>query len=281
MAEKYFIKFPQITYANTVCLDITRRVTLESGIAKSPSIYYPYTMKTGARPDIIAENYYEDSYLDWLLFLNNGIVDPFFDWYMTDYEFKKFIIKKYDSIDNAQRRIAYYELDFKGSETEVTTNFYDNHLANVLKKYFSPVYGNNTKIISYKRRTDETIRNTNRLVKLTLDSTGLKIGDIIDVKNNANSTIVGGGEITFIDPTYIVIKNINGDLSVNNRIGGKLITASKILYQNISDEEFTYWKSKSFYDIEFDKNEKNKDIRILHSNYAIPVAEKIRLALKE
>lgn len=280
MSEKYFTKFPKITYANTACLDITRRVTLDTSIAKSPSIYYSYALKTGTRPDIIAENYYQDSYLDWLLFLNNGIIDPYFDWYMSDYEFNKFIVKKYGSLEIAQKKINYYELNFVGSEIEITTNFYDNHLANVLKKYFTPIYSQNTKIIAYKRRTDNTIRNTNRLVKLSLNTAALNIGDVIDVKNNTNSAIVGGGEITFIDPTYIIVKNINGDLSVNNYINNKLITSSTILFENITDEEFAYWKAKSFYDVEFAKNENNKNIRILHSNYAIPVAENIRLALK-
>lgn len=281
MAEKYFIKFPKITYANTECLDITRRVAMETSIDKSPSLYYPYTLKTGTRPDVIAENYYEDSYLDWLVFLNNGIIDPYFDWYMTDYDFKKFIVKKYGSIELSQKKISHYELNFKGSEIEITKSFYDNSLANVLKKYFTPLYGSNTKILSYKRRLDNTIRNTNRLVKLTFDTTGLYVGNIIDIKNNTNSEIVGGGEITFVDAEYIIVKNVDGDLLVGNYINDVVITAADILYENISDEEFAYWKSISFYDIEFSKNEKNKDIRIIHSNYAMPISEKIRLALKE
>lgn len=282
MSEKYFNKFPQINYANTACIDITKRVTMETGIAHTGSIYYQYTLKHNTRPDVISQNYYQDPYMDWLLYLNNGIVDPYYDWYLSDYEFNKFITQKYGDIETSQRTIAYYELNFKGSETEITADFYNNNMANILKKYFTPVYGQGTKVIAYKRRTDNTTRNTNRIVQLSFSNTSsFNVGQLLDIKNNTNSTIVGSAAITFVAPTFIIVNNVNGDLSVGNYVTGLPITATQILFINITDDEYAYWKSKSFYDVEFDKNEANRQIRILHSNYAIPVAEKMRKALKD
>ena len=60
MPEKFFIKFPKIPYNNTTCVDITKRVLIDSDITVNPSVYHKYTIKTGARPDVIANNYYTD-----------------------------------------------------------------------------------------------------------------------------------------------------------------------------------------------------------------------------
>ena len=281
MAEKYFNKFPQITYSNTTCLDLTRRVMLETDITKSPSIYYPYAMKTGTRADLIAENYYQDPYYDWLIFLNNGFVDPYYDWYMTDYDFNLFLVKKYGSVETSQKKISHYELNYHNDETEVSVDYYDNHMANIIKKYYSPIFGYGTKIISYKRLADSTVRNTNRLVQLKLANTAsFSLGVIVDVKDNVNAEIVGGGEITFKTGTSIVLKNINGELVVNNYVSNNIITSSTILYQPISDAEFVYWRAKTYYDIEFQKNDKNKNIRLIGANYAQGISEKLRIALK-
>jgi hypothetical protein len=282
MSEKYFVKFPTITYSNTTCLDITRRVTLETGVSKSPVLYYPYTIKTGARPDVIADNYYDDAYYDWLLFLNNGIVDPYYDWYLNDYDFNLFLIKKYGSIAIAQQKISHYELNYLGSEDEITADNYTNHLPEILKKYFTPIYGYGSKVISYKRRVDLTVRNTNRLVKLQfISNVVFTTGSVVDVKSNTNSSVVGGGEVTFTTANTIVLKNINGSLAVNNYVSNNKISNSTILFQNISDAEYVYWRPKTFYDVEFDNNDKNKNIRMVGANYAQGIAENLRIALKD
>ncbi len=287
MSEKYFAKFPTITYSNTTCLDLTRRVTISDELRKSPSVYYKYAIKTGARPDLIADNYYQDPYYDWLLFLNNGIIDPYYDWYLNDFDFNEFITTKYGSLEEAQKRISHYELNYLSDEVDITLDFYNNHLPYVLKKYYTPIYSANDKILSYQRKTESTITNTNRLVQLGFVNTlTFTEGDIVDILNSSASDIVGGGEVTYSKDGVIIIKNISGDLSVGNKVrhdnatSYANITTSTILHENLSDEEFVYWKAKSFYDVEFEINEANRDIRILHSQYAEATAETLRKLLK-
>lgn len=289
MSEKYFVKFPAITYDDKTCTDITRRPLLNDELRKNPSMYQKYTIKTGARPDLIAENYYKDQYYDWLIFLNNGIIDPYYDWYLSDYDFNNFIVSKYGSYENAQKKVSHYELNYMNDESEISLAFYNTNLPFVLKKYYSPVYSFNDRILSYKRKLDTTITNTNRVVRLDfVDTLSFVSGDIVDILNSSASSVVGGCEVMYSNDGYIYVKNVTGDLSAGNKVQHDndplnqyaAITKSTIAHENISDDEFVYWKAKTYYDIEFDKNEKNRDIRILHSQYAQSTSETLRKILK-
>ena len=128
MAERYFAKFPTIEYANTKCVNITKRPTLAQELENNPTIFHKYTLKTGARPDVIAENYYEDPFYDWLIFLNNKIIDPYYGWYLNDYDFNNFIKIKYGSNEVAQKKIIHYQLNWPTTDLEITASFYNNNL---------------------------------------------------------------------------------------------------------------------------------------------------------
>ena len=56
-------------------------------------------IKDFERPDILAHQYYGDSELHWLFFFANGnkMINPYFDWPMTQYDLVKYINKKYGS----------------------------------------------------------------------------------------------------------------------------------------------------------------------------------------
>src|ERR1039458_2179807 len=93
--ETFFSKFPIITYANNQMRDISRRVVLGNNIRQNPLSFYPYDIAMEQRSDVVAYNYYGDSDVDWLIYLTNGIIDPYMGWYLNDDEFNDFIIQKY------------------------------------------------------------------------------------------------------------------------------------------------------------------------------------------
>jgi hypothetical protein len=49
-----------------------------------------------------AFNYYDDPAYAWLVLLSNNIIDPYFEWPLSVYDFNQFIKKKYGSIPAAQ-----------------------------------------------------------------------------------------------------------------------------------------------------------------------------------
>ena len=287
MPNRYFQKFPNTFYSNTNCLDITRRPVMTDNITTTPILYQEYTIQSGARPDLMAENYYEDPYFDWLLYLNNGIIDPYYDWYMNDFEFNSFIVKKYGSVVKAQQRICYYTWDFAGNEDTIATSYYNNNLPNSLKKYYAPVYSNNDTVAYYKRNGDNTVVNTNRHISMTVDNMlNFAKQDIVYIYDSLKANVLGSGEIDYASNNTIIIKNVTGNVVANNTLTNDTtnfanVTTAQITFINIPDSEFVYWKPVTFYDYEFNRNEANRKIKILNSNYAITVSDNLSKLMKE
>ena len=91
--------------------------------------------------------YYNDSDADWLIYLTNGIVDPYYGWYLTEDQFDSFIISKYGSLEDPQQRIYYWGTNWTESDFNISVENYQS-LPDTLKKYWIPNYGVRSKIIS-------------------------------------------------------------------------------------------------------------------------------------
>jgi len=112
----YFSKFPTTTYypliagrGPVIATDITRRFAFSQLVRDQAIVFYDYPVRDGERPDIIADKYYKDTTLDWLVLLPNEIADPYFQWYMSTTQFESYIRHKYGSVDVAQQQINRYE----------------------------------------------------------------------------------------------------------------------------------------------------------------------------
>lgn len=113
----YFSYLPNVQYkidgleANRkeTVTDITRRFKIIQLLNSREIVYYNYNVQDGDRPDIIAEKFYGDSKLDWVVMLTNEFHDRYFDWVMSYNEFIAFIRKKYGSVPIAQSTVHHYE----------------------------------------------------------------------------------------------------------------------------------------------------------------------------
>ena len=61
-----------------------------------------YVVDDGDTPDQVAFNYYDSSSYAWLVLMSNEILDPYFQWPLSQYNFDQWIKKKYGSIAAAQ-----------------------------------------------------------------------------------------------------------------------------------------------------------------------------------
>ena len=111
----YFQPFPAINYdlkkngKPTSLTNITLRFKIQRALLARAVVYYDYQIQEQDRPDIIAELYYQDSTLDWLILIVNDIIDPHFEWPKEQYSLDKFIRQKYGSISAAHSLIHHYE----------------------------------------------------------------------------------------------------------------------------------------------------------------------------
>lgn len=118
----FFSNYPKvkyITFGDNIIesTDLTKRFKFIEKILKNKYILFNYFIKEGERPDIIAHKYYDDSKLDWIILLTNKIIDPYFDWPLSNEEFDNFIAEKYESIVWAKQNWAKYYKIFQAKET--------------------------------------------------------------------------------------------------------------------------------------------------------------------
>lgn len=119
----YFNNLPTIEYGKKIARNLITRPKIKEFILGNPNVIYDYVIKDGERPDTIANAYYGDSNFVWLIFLANNIVDPYYDWPLTQEQFKDFIIDKYGSVETAKSTIKHYKHKTKG--TLITKDTFD------------------------------------------------------------------------------------------------------------------------------------------------------------
>ena len=308
MAERYFEKFPTITYANSQVKDITERVVFTDNTLNNPYAFYPYDLDNQERPDQFADKYYGDSYYTWLLYLGNKVTDPYYEWYLTEEELNRLIEKKYGSIEIAQTKIKYYRNNWPVSDPISISTF--DALTAVSSTYWEPQYGVAANKVGYSRKKDDTIFNTNSIRSYALDSTssGTSNSFILDeiCKIDFDGIHVGHGQLLSIKGNTIYIHHTSGTTLANTTVhvssssyiygtesGANVAFASNVdslgnvtfidpinCVDNFQPEEVVYYSPVSYYDFEREKNEFNKTIDVLDSTYAKEMAVNQKKLLK-
>jgi len=109
-----FRSFPQVNYSLKknknfeLLTNITLRFKVRDIIKNKTAIYFDYVVKDSDRPDIIASKYYDDPTLDWIIFLVNDIVDPYYDWPLNDEGFDSYMRTLYGSTATAKSTVYEY-----------------------------------------------------------------------------------------------------------------------------------------------------------------------------
>ena len=115
----YFRNIPRVGYdingtGKNSFLSVTnimKRVKFKSSVLEDITNYYPYFVKEGERPDIIAQDQYGNIGYAYLILLINDIYDPNFDWPLSSQIFEKFIGNKYGSVASALSNVkTYYQI---------------------------------------------------------------------------------------------------------------------------------------------------------------------------
>lgn len=120
----YFSYFPKGVHTNRRVTDITRRVDFRQTALADPYAFQPFQIKGDDRAEDIAYYYYGDVAFTWLVWLSNRMIDPYFEWPMSNENFDRYFIKKYaeQSGETGQQVIEW------GLNTTITDNiaFYRN-----------------------------------------------------------------------------------------------------------------------------------------------------------
>lgn len=279
-----FEKFPVIDYANNLTTNILARVVFSDAAKKTSSVFYPYAVENGERPDIIAANYYGDARYSWVIYLSNNIVDPYYEWPLTENELQANIVRKYGSVDAASKTIVCYKVNWEGDLSILDVSGYAA-LPAVRKKYWAPIEGFNS-ITGYQRSKLDYNVETNKTISISAsNTTNLSVNDIINqyttsglqiaqgyIKNIANNTLIlqhitgefkdTNSSIIIDSVTYTAgsIKNEANTLTAN-------VSSYTLINNSILDSELIYWTKVNALDYETYLNDSKKIIQLLDKNY--------------
>jgi hypothetical protein len=112
--SEYFSYFPTVDHDLTnigqkvELTNILRRFIVRPDVQNRSDIFYDYNIQAGDRPDTIAEKYYGDADLAWLVLHFNNIKDHIFEWALFNQDFEMYIKGKYGSIPAARAEIHEY-----------------------------------------------------------------------------------------------------------------------------------------------------------------------------
>jgi len=271
----YFTKLGSVSYNNDIVTNIITSVRFKEAVEKQVTVFYPYTIQEGERPDTIAFKYYEDERYAWLVYLSNSIIDPYYEWPLSLNDFNKLILKKYGSIEKSLNKVAFFRNAWYKDDTMLSVSGY-NALSTGRKKYWNPIYGYNDTIGSYERKKEDRVVDTNRIVELTLTTSttgiilgervkqGTASGDVLAIKSNSvvvsriRNTFTAGGGLTFED-------------SGESRVSSDVDT----IYTAIPADEEAYWEPVSYYDYENELNESRKHIKLIDRQYLTTIEDQM------
>lgn len=105
---KYFNFFPKTLYTNSntsssgldIVTNIISRFNFESTFKDNISIFYDYEIRDSDTPEIIAHKYYKNAERHWIVLVFNDIIDPNYDWPLTDQNLINYVHSKYSGVSN-------------------------------------------------------------------------------------------------------------------------------------------------------------------------------------
>jgi len=114
----YFEKFPLYQYDikdnqdRTLITDIVRRVNLKSNARTNTLVFDEYNVKDGEQPDIVADKYYGDPMLHWIIITVNNITSRY-DWPLDQATLSNYVNDKYSNPDG----IHHHEINATSGDT--------------------------------------------------------------------------------------------------------------------------------------------------------------------
>ena len=114
----YFKELPNVSYPSPLSdrrsdreyitiKNLFRRVKLRDDLVDQVTAFERYEVRQGERPDIVAEEYYDNQDLDWLVLISNNITNVRDQWPLSDNELYNYAVEKYGVEGLSQ--VAYHE----------------------------------------------------------------------------------------------------------------------------------------------------------------------------
>ena len=135
---EYVSRLPDAKISDYITVkNLFKRGELRPDIFQDLSTFDKYQIKGDDRPDNVANSFYQDPTLDWLVLLCNNIINVQTEWPLMQRDFERFLLDKYET-HAALEDIHHYETqEIKNSkgvvmlaeglevESDMTFSYYD------------------------------------------------------------------------------------------------------------------------------------------------------------
>ena len=143
----YFRYFNQINYdvrgvKNNVNIDVItnllQRVRLKLNFVKNQAFFAQHQIVDRETPEFLAYKYYGNTELHWVILYSHQATNPYYDWPLTYFDLKKFVIKKYGEANindtHHYEDADKYEVDSTASGATAITKFLHEETLNDAKR---------------------------------------------------------------------------------------------------------------------------------------------------
>lgn len=134
----YFDTLPKIITpdenGNAIILtNLIARARLIEQLQNNPMLFYEYAIQEGDTPEIVAEKYYGDPYRYWIVLLSNELLNPLWDWPLSEQMFLDYINTKYKTDAEAENQtpFEYTNTTVYQYQKIVTTKNFESGVENI------------------------------------------------------------------------------------------------------------------------------------------------------
>ena len=120
----YFESFPLIPYDSVgdgefkVVTNLLKRVAMRSKVKTNVMMFDTYDVKEGETPEMLADKWYGDPELHWIILMMNNVTDRYHQWPMNNNQFLSYMHDKYTNQDATH----HYEISQVSGDTTIKIN---------------------------------------------------------------------------------------------------------------------------------------------------------------
>ena len=130
MANPYFNNLPDFLYVHrtkdgrmdgdfSVVKNFFKRAKLRTDVFQDLTFFTKFNVIGDDRPDNVADNFYDDPTLDWIVLLSNNIVNVQSEWPLSQADFFTYLSEKYPDENVLYSGIHHYEANEVKTSTDV------------------------------------------------------------------------------------------------------------------------------------------------------------------
>jgi hypothetical protein len=291
----YFKNFPQIAYtldqdaqSFKIVPNMLAKVRFNQAVIDNSSLYFQYDVKDGERPEDIAYRVYKDPTKHWVILIANEVLDPQYDWVLSQTNFEKYINTKYSSLTINLNPTETYtgnyqvsEIAYQGgnsvdqSSVEATVVSYNSTSKSLILKFANSTLATNVNI------TGVTSAQTHNVISVAYNNDGYNWASNTTSHFKVTERSTNSYDRTINTKTYKVsAKDYNHfSDSVFNRNTNVTTTDSYTLNDgSVLGVEKTV-SPMSYYDYENELNEAKRKIKLPRSEFVLEIEAQFKRIL--